>query len=135
MRTREHFAAELAAPLRLAAPGKRSEPLYDMTAIALNATSDEHSAALGKPDKPRDVLPRVAVKTLQPDYPLTRVVGPCDRGTSAVSSSAQSGSNDVATGFQSEHVGVLPAAPLSAGGMCTLQVTTADPAAVKPSDR
>ena len=65
VRTREHFAAELAARLRLAAPGKRSEPLYDMTAIALNATSDERSVALGKPVKPRDVLTRVAVKTLQ----------------------------------------------------------------------
>ena len=85
VRTREQFAAELAARLRLAAPGKRSEPLYDMTAIALNVTSDERSVALGKPVKPRDVLTRVAVKTLQSDHPRKRVAGPCDRGTSAVS--------------------------------------------------
>ena len=136
VRTREQLAAELAARLRLAAPGKLSESLYDMTAIALNVTSDERSVALGKSVELLDALTRVAEETLQsPDYPRKRGVGPCDRGTSAVSSSAQGGSNALATGCQPEHVGVLPAAPLSVGGVCTLQVTTADPAAVKPSDR
>jgi len=58
VRTREQFAAELAARLRLAAPGKLSESLYDMTAIALNVTSDERSVALGKHVELRDALGR-----------------------------------------------------------------------------
>ena len=136
VRTREQLAAELAARRRLAARGKLSESLYDMTAIALNVTSDGRSAALGRSVELLDALTRVAEETLQsPDYYRKCGVGPCDRGTSASSSSAQGGSNAPATGCQPEHVGVLPAAPLSVGGVYTLQVTTADPAAVKPSDR
>ena len=136
VRTREQLAAELAARLRLAAPGKLSKSLYDTTAIALNVTSDERSVAFGKSVELLGALTRVAEETLQsPDYPRKRGVGPCDRGTSAVSSSTQGDSNAAASGCQPEHVGVLPAASLSVGGVCTLQVTTADPAAVKPSDR
>ena len=51
VRTREQLAAELVAQLRLAAPGKLTESLDDMSAIALNVTLDERSVALGKSEE------------------------------------------------------------------------------------
>ena len=91
VRMREQIAAELAACLRLAVPGKQPEPPYNASSIALNATSDARAVALGMTVEPLDALTRVAEKTIQSDYSCQRAVGTCDRGTRAVSSSERSG--------------------------------------------
>ena len=83
-----------------------------------------------------DALTRVAEEALQPPAsPQKRGVGPYGRGAIVVSSSAQGSSNAFAAGCQPEHVGVPPVEPLSVEGMRTLQVTTADSAAVEPCGR
>ena len=104
VRMREQLAVELVAQLRLAASGNLMESFDDMTAIALNATFDKRSVALGKSVELLDALTRLAEETLQsPASPRKRGVGPCDRGAIAVSSSAQGSSN--ATGCEPEHAG------------------------------
>ena len=134
---REQLAAELNAhQLRLAAAGRAMESFDERIAIALNAKFDKRSAALDKSVELLGALTRVAEEALQPPAsPKKRGVGPCDRGAIVVSSSAQGSSNAFAAGCQPEHAGVPPIAPMSVGGMHTLQVTTADSAAVEPSGR
>ena len=135
VRMREQVAAELAARLRLAVPGKQSEPLYNAAGTALNVTSDERGVALGKTVEPLDALTRVAEKTIQSDYSCERAFGPCDRSTCAVSFSGRSGSHKNVIGCPSERDDVLPAPPPVGWSVHTLQVTAADPATEKPSDR
>ena len=46
VRMREQIAAELAARLKLAVPGKQPGPPYNAAGIALNVTSDERGVSL-----------------------------------------------------------------------------------------
>ena len=132
--TREQFAAELAARLRLAAPGKQPEA-RNVPAIAINATRDVRSVAAGETVEPLDALTSVAETMAQSDRPCKRADELCDRDTRAASPAARSGSCTITIGSQPEHAGVLPAPPLTGWGVHTLQVTTTDTATETSFDR
>jgi hypothetical protein len=132
--TREQFAADLAARLRLAAPGKQPEA-RNVPVIAINATRDVRSVAAGGTVEPLDALTSVAETMAQSDRPCKRADELCDRDTRAASPAARSGSCTIIIGSQPEHTGVPPAPPLIGWGVHTLQVTTTDTATETSFDR
>ena len=126
--TREQFAAELAARLRLATP-KAWPHTSNVATTAIDAPSNARSAAAGvaveSPDD-LDALTRGAEMMSQPDCFRERADEPCHRDTRVAPPAARGRPRVVAAARQHGHAGVL-SAPLSTGWRVqTLPVTAAD---------
>ena len=128
----EQLAAALdAQQLRSIAAGRAMAALDDRIA-ALEAKLDKQSAALDKIAELLAVHTRVAEEALQPliSPKMSGDVGPSDRGMIDGPSSMQGSANAFAAGSEAKRADEPPVAPMSEGGMHTLNVTTADAVAV-----
>ena len=128
----DQLAADInAQQLRLIAAGRAVLALNDRI-NAEYAKIDKQCAALDKHVELLAVHTRVAEEALQPLIPpkMSGDVGPSDRGMIDGPSSMQGSANAFVAGSEAKRADEPSVAPMSEGGMHTLNVTTTDTVAV-----
>ena len=126
---REQLVADLNAQQpRSIAAGRIMAALDGRIIAALNVKIDKQSAALGILAELLAERRRVAEEALQPlaSYKMSGDAAPSDRGMTNSPSSMQGSANSFVAGSEAKRADEPSGAPMSEGGMHTLNATTTD---------